>query len=486
MIERLLIFGATGDLVGRFLLPGLAELYDEGKLPDGFRVVGTAREDWDDETFRHHAARQLEQHAAADVSAASREVLVRSLRYRKIDFDDEGSVAEAVAAASDESRAGAPAEPIAAYLALPAAVFPAAVSALGAVGLPSGSRIVLEKPFGEDLKTAMELNQLLARVAGVAGEQAVFRVDHALGMATVQNLLVARLANRVLEPVWNGTHIEQVDIIWDETLALEGRASYYDKTGALKDVIQNHLLQILCLLAMEPPISLGERDFRDRKLDVLRAVRPLTAADVALRTRRARYTAGKLASTGGADGRIVPDYVEEDGVDPQSNTETFAEVVLELESWRWAGTRFLLRTGKALTRRRKEAVVRFRPVPHLPLGYDDEPTVNELRIGLDGPYGLTLRLTGRTTGPPSHLAPLVLDAELSVPELPAYSRVLMDVLDGNSTLSIRGDEAEEAWRVLTPVLQAWADDRVPLREYQAGSTGLPPLHDAANRSEDAR
>jgi glucose-6-phosphate 1-dehydrogenase len=250
-------------------------------------------------------------------------------------------------------------------------------------------------------------------------------------------------------------------------------------------VIQNHLLQILCLIAMEPPISLGERDFRDRKLDVLRAVRPLTPEDVALRTRRARYTAGKLASTGGADGRIVPDYVEEDEVDPQSNTETFAEVVLELESWRWAGTRFLLRTGKALARRRKEAVVRFRPVPHLPFGYDAEPTVNELRIGLDGPYGLTLRLTGRTTGPPSHLAPLVLDAELSVPELPAYSRVLMDVLDGNSTLSIRGDEAEEAWRVLTPVLQAWADDRVPLREYQAGSAGPPPLHDTANRSEDA-
>jgi glucose-6-phosphate 1-dehydrogenase len=282
------------------------------------------------------------------------------------------------------------------------------------------------------------------------------------------------MANRVLEPLWNSTHIEQVDILWEETLALEGRASY-DKAGALKDVIQNHLLQILCLIAMEPPISLGERDFRDRKLDVLRAVRPLTPGNVASQTRRARYTAGKLASTGGADGSIVPGYVEEDGVGPQSNTETFAEVVLELESWRWAGTRFLLRTGKALARRRKEAVVRFRSVPHLPFGYDAEPTVNELRIGLDGPYGLTLRLTGRTTGPPSHLAPLVLDAELSVPELPAYSRVLMDVLDGNSTLSIRGDEAEEAWRVLTPVLQEWADDRVPLREYQAGSAGPPPL-----------
>jgi glucose-6-phosphate 1-dehydrogenase len=223
MIERLLLFGATGDLVGRFLLPAIAELYDEGRLPGGFRVVGTAREDWDDETFRRHAARQLEQHATTDVSNASREALVRSLRYRKVDFKDRTSVAEAVAAASGESLPGAQAEPIAAYLALPAAVFPAAVSALGAVGLPSGSRIVLEKPFGEDLDSALELNRLLARVAGVAGEQAVFRVDHALALATVQNLLGVRLANRILEPVWNSTHIEQVDINWDETLALEGR-----------------------------------------------------------------------------------------------------------------------------------------------------------------------------------------------------------------------------------------------------------------------
>jgi glucose-6-phosphate 1-dehydrogenase len=482
MIERLLLFGATGDLVGRFLLPALAELHDEGKLPDGFRVVGAAREEWDDETFRRHAVRRLEQHTATDVAASSREALVRSLHYRRVDFNDPGSVAEAVAAASGESVAGEQAEPVAAYLALPAAVFAPAVRALGAVGLPSGSRIVLEKPFGEDLDSAVELNRLLARVAGVAGEGAVFRVDHALALATVQNLLGVRLANRILEPVWNSTHIEQVDILWDETLAMEGRVSYYDKTGALKDVIQNHLLQILCLIAMEPPISLGERDFRDRKLDVLRSVRPLTPEEAVSRTRRARYTAGRLASTGGADGRAVPDYVEEDGVDPQRGTETFAEVVLELESWRWSGTRFLLRTGKALAQRRKEAVVRFRPVPHLPFG--DEPAANELRIGLDGPYDFALSLTGRATGPPSNLAPLVLDAELPAPELPAYSRVLMDVLNGDSTLSIRGDEAEEAWRVLTPVLQAWTDGRVPLQEYPAGSGGPPPLDDAASRSGD--
>jgi glucose-6-phosphate 1-dehydrogenase len=484
MIERLLLFGATGDLAGRFLLPALAELYDEGKLPDGFRVVGAAREEWDDEAFRHHAARRLEQHAATDVSAASREALVRSLRYRKVDFGDPASVAEAVAAASGESVAGAWAEPVAAYLALPAAVFAPAVRALDAIGLPSGSRIVLEKPFGEDLESAVELNRLLARVAGVAGEQAVFRVDHALALATVQNLLGVRLANRVLEPVWNSTHIEQIDILWDETLAMEGRVSYYDKTGALKDVIQNHLLQILCLIAMEPPISLDERDFRDRKLDVLRAVRPLTREDVVSRTRRGRYTAGKLASTGGADGRVVPDYVEEEGVDPERDTETFAEVVLELEGWRWTGTRFLLRTGKALAQRRKEAVVRFRPVPHLPFGEDTEPAANELRIGLDGPYDFALSLTGWATGPPSHLAPLTLDADLSAPELPAYSRVLMDVLKGDITRSIRGDEAEQAWRVLTPVLQAWAEDRVPLEEYRAGSGGPPLLDEVASRSGD--
>jgi glucose-6-phosphate 1-dehydrogenase len=183
---------------------------------------------------------------------------------------------------------------------------------------------VLEKPFGEDLDSAVELNRLLARVAGGAGEQAVFRVDHALALATVQNLLGVRLANRALEPLWNSTHIEQVDNLWEETLALEGRASY-DNTGALKDVIQNHLLQVLCLIAMEPPISLGERDFRDRKFDVLRSVRPLTSADVVSRTRRARYTAGQLASTGGSDGRAVPDYAEEEGVDPQRGTETFAQ-----------------------------------------------------------------------------------------------------------------------------------------------------------------
>jgi glucose-6-phosphate 1-dehydrogenase len=473
MIKRLILFGATGDLAGRFLLPALAELYDEDKLPQDFSVTGAAVEDWNDEQFRQHADEQLERHAASDVASASREAVVRSLSYRKIDLKDTASVAALVADASGLTVPDAEVEPVAAYLALPSAVFPVAVKALDSVGLPAGSRIVLEKPFGEDLDSAIVLNKLLKRVTGIAGEKAIFRVDHALGMATVQNLLAVRLANRVLEPVWNSNHIEQVDILWEETLALEGRASYYDRAGALKDVIQNHLLQVLCVIGMEPPISIEERDLRDARFDVLRSVRPLTWADAVTKSRRARYTAGVLADTGGADGRIVPAYVEEEGVNPQRETETFAEIVLELDSWRWSGTRFLLRTGKALSNRRKEAVLRFRPVPRLPFGdhASARPTANELRIGLDGPYGFALHLTGIETGPPSHLAPMILDAELPVPKLPAYSRVLMDVLTGNSALSIRGDEAEQAWRIVTPVLEAWADGRVEMQEYSAGSDG---------------
>jgi len=482
MIRRLLLFGATGDLAGRFLLPALAKLHAAGKLPDNFLIVASSRDQWGDETFRRHATERLSQ-LAADVPAAQRDELVRALRYCASDFNDSESVARVVhLAASDEASGdeaargvGSDAQSVAAYLALPSAVFAPAVKALGKVGLPTGSRIVLEKPFGTDLQSAVELNELLSRVVGVAGEQAIFRVDHALGLATVQNLLGVRLSNRVLEPVWNSAHIRQIDIIWDETLALEGRASYYDRAGALKDVIQNHLLQILCLIAMESPVSLGEPDLRNRKLDVLRSVRSLTEADVVAHTRRARYIAGRLASTGGADGDSIPSYVEEDGVDPTRNTETFAQVVLELDSWRWAGTRFLLRTGKALSRRRKEAVVRFRPVPRLPFGdHAAEPAPNELRIGLDGPHDFTLCLTGSAAGSPPRLAPLVLNAHLSAPELPAYSRVLMDVLNGDSTLSIRGDEAEQAWRVLMPVLRAWTDGRVPLEEYRAGSEGPTP------------
>jgi glucose-6-phosphate 1-dehydrogenase len=286
----------------------------------------------------------------------------------------------------------------------------------------------------------------------------VFRVDHVLGMATVQNLLAMRLANPILEAVWDSHHVEQVEILWEETLALEGRAGYYDRAGALKDVVQNHMLQVLSLVAMEPPSGLQAPDLHDRKLEALRSIRPLTAADLGERTRRARYSAGRLAT-----GESVPAYAEEDGVEPDHETETFAELVLDLDSARWAGTRFLLRAGKALSRRRKLAIVRFRSAGD---------RAGELRIGVDGPDDVSLQLTG---GAPEAPVPLTLSAQPPGSELPAYARVLLDVLNEASTLSIGGDEAEEAWRVVTPVREGWANGAVPLEEYPAGSAGPPPV-----------
>jgi glucose-6-phosphate 1-dehydrogenase len=452
VIERLVVFGGTGDLMGRYLLPGLAALQARGHLPDGFELVGAARDDWDDDQFRSWATQWLEREAAGTDPAATA-ALVTASRYRRIDLGDPASVTACLAGEG----------PVAVYLALPPAVFPIAVSALHRAGLPADSEVVLEKPFGEDVDSAKALNRLLAEEMD---ERHVFRVDHFLAMTTVQNVLGTRLANRVLEPIWNSGHIDEIEIVWEELLALEGRAGYYDHVGALKDMVQNHLLQLLCLVAMEPPISLGERDLRDRKVDVLRSVRPLEGDDVATRTRRARYRAGRVRD------RDIPGYVEEDGVTPEHGTETFAEVVLELDSWRWSGTRFRLRTGKALGQDRKEIVVHFRPVPHHPFDQPQGPAANLLHFGLD-PEGLSLALTGTGPGATLSLVPLVLSAEMEPPDLPAYGRILLDVLRGEATLSIRGDEAEEAWRIVTPVLEGWSRNLAPLEEYDAGSNGPP-------------
>jgi glucose-6-phosphate 1-dehydrogenase len=447
VIERLVVFGGTGDLMGRYLLPGLAALRAGGHLPERFEVVAAARDDWDDERLRGWAAGWLERRTG-DASSD----LLRGLRYQRLDLADPARVEACIAGEG----------PVAVYLALPPAVFGIAVEVLKAARLPEDSQVVFEKPFGEDLESARALNRLIAELVD---ERHVFRVDHFLAMTTVQNVLGTRLANRVLEPIWNSAHIEEVAIVWEESLALEGRAGYYDSVGALKDMVQNHLLQILCLVAMEPPISLGERDLRDRKVDVLRSMRPLTDADVAARTRRARYRAGRIGDT------AVPAYVDEDGVTPGHGTETFAEVTLGLDSWRWSGTRFRLRTGKALARDRKEVVVRFRPAPGLPFEGPLGAVPNVLRFGLE-PEALALELTGTGPSVALSLVPLTLSAQMDPAELPAYGRILLDVLQGNSALSIRGDEAEESWRVVTPVLEGWARDVVPLEEYDAGSSGL--------------
>ena len=460
MIGKLILFGATGDLAGRYLLPALASLLAAGRLPDEFQVIGAAREEWDDASFRRHALRRLEQHAA-DVPVAIRESLVGKLRYQPVDLDDPATAASAIDWVSHGDD-----QPFAAYLALPPAVYPSVVTALGAAGLPAGSRIVVEKPYGDDLASTTSLNALLRRMWGDDEAQIVFRVDHVLGMATAQNLLGLRFANQMLESVWNAAFVEQVDILWEENLALEGRASFYDRAGALRDVVQNHMLQMLCLVAMEPPASLSDRDLRDARLATLRSVRPLAPREILSRTQRGRYTAGRIGD------RAVPSYVDEEGVDPARGTETFVEVVLYVDTPRWAGIPFVLRTGKALSRIRREAVLRFRRLQSLPFRTTSEfDGAGELRIGIDGPEEIVLRLAGSTAGPSPSLAPVTLAGSPPPSDLPAYGRVLLDVLSGGSALSVRADEAEEEWRIVTPILRAWGEGEAPMQEYPAGSEG---------------
>jgi glucose-6-phosphate 1-dehydrogenase len=449
MIRRFVILGATGDLASRYLLPALARLHQVGNLSDELSIVGAAQDDWGPGAFRDHIRARLERHAA-DIPASSRRAVVSRLDYRRADATDPAELAKVL---------GGVRVPLVAYLALPPSVYAGTVRALAAVGLAEGSRVVVEKPFGEDLASAQALNRLLR---GTLPETAVFRMDHFLGKQTVQNILGLRFANRVFEPLWNRNHIARVDIVWDETLALEGRATYYDSAGALRDMIQNHLLQILCLVGMEAPTGLNERDLRDRKVDVLRAVRRLSPEEVARLTVRARYGAGRIGD------REVPAFVDEAGIDPTRGTETFTQVTLAIDNWRWAGVPFCLRTGKALARDRREIAVHFQPVPHLVFGQATDAEPNVLRFQLD-PDRLSLTVNINGPGDPFTLEAAELDLDLAPHELPAYARLLLDVMEGDPALSIRADEAEESWRIAEPILQAWGAGLVPLGEYPAGS-----------------
>jgi glucose-6-phosphate 1-dehydrogenase len=436
--SRLLLFGGTGDLAARSLYPALAALADDGRLPDPFHVVATGSREQTDDEFRTRVQESLDEHAD-DAGEAARRRILDAVRYQRADLDDPDAVAALVRDLPGDG-------PIVAYLALPPSRFADAIRGLAAAGLPEGSRLVVEKPFGEDLDSARDLNALIHEHVA---EEHVFRVDHFLAKQTVHNVLGLRFANRLFEPVWSNQHIDRVEITFDETLALEGRAQYYDGTGALVDMLQNHLLQLLCLVAMDPPSSLEGDDLRDRKVSVLRSVRAEPSQSV-----RAVY-----------DG-----YTDEEGVDPSLETETFAEVTLYVDSWRWSGVPFVLRSGKALGEERREIVVRFRPVPHLAFGERTPPEPNVVRLQL-GPDRLSLDLSMNSDGELFDVGPVVLDTGLRPPDLPAYANVLVHAFDGNPTFSIRGDEAEEAWRVIDPVRDAWRAGKVPMQTYAPGSSG---------------
>jgi glucose-6-phosphate 1-dehydrogenase len=445
--QTLLILGAGGDLTARLLLPGLGGLLTHGDVT-GLSLLGSGAEDCADQQWRRIVTDSF---ATVDAGGADVERVVRDTRYLRADVTREQDLRRLLDACRGR---------VTIYFALPPAITVRACTVLSEIGVPAGTRLVLEKPFGTDAASARALNEVLTRIVP---EDHIHRVDHFLGMSTVLNIVGLRFANRIFEPLLTATHVAAVDIVFDESLALEGRAGYYDGAGALTDMIQSHLLQVLALLTMDAPPSMDALELRDRQAQVLRVTRPWSD-DIAACSRRARYAAGKLGE------RAVPAYAEEEGVDPARRTETLAEVVLAVDNWRWAGVPFRLRSGKALGVGRQEAVVTFRPPPRVPDGLTGHERANRLRIGF-GPDRLSLDANINGPDDPFVLDPVTLEASFGQGLLPPYGEVLRAALTGDATLSVRGDTAEQCWRIVAPFLAAWRAGDVPLQEYPAGSTG---------------
>lgn len=447
MERTLLILGAGGDLTARLLLPGLGGLLTQSRV-EGLALVGSGRADWDDDRWRGTVTRSF---AEAQARGEQSESVVEAARYVRADVTAEADLRRLLDACQGQ---------LIIYFALPPAVTARACQVLAGLQLSRDTRLVIEKPYGTDAASARNLNDLVTQLVP---EDNVHRVDHYLGMSTVLNVLGLRFANRMLESTLNADHVERVDIIFDESLGLEGRAGYYDGAGALVDMLQSHAVQVLSLLAMEAPSTLGERDLRDAKAQVLRATR-VWHDDPVRFSRRARYTAGTIA------GRQLPSYSDEDGVDPTRATETFAEVVVAVNTSRWAGVPFCLRAGKALTALRKQATITFKEPHWVPEGLSGYDRPDRLHIGFD-PDILKLDFNINGIGDPFCVDPVTMEVGFGGGDLPPYGQVLAGVFDGDPTLSVRGDNAEQAWRILEPVLRAWRNDQVPLLEYPAGSAG---------------
>lgn len=448
-VGTLVIFGADGDLTSRLLLPGLGQLLQHER-PHGLQLIGVGQKSLSDAEWRSRVTDSFA--AGAAPGPVTRQVAAASV-FLHADVTDPADLKRVFAACT-----GTPAF----YFALPPAVTIAACSAMQGLTLPEGAVFAMEKPFGTDLASAVHLNR---EVIKLVPEHSVHRVDHFLGKSTVLNVLGLRFANRIFEQVWNRDNIARIEITFDEQLSLEGRAGYYDRAGALVDMVQSHLLLVLALVAMEAPSSLGADDLRGAMAQALRATR---VADVSA-SRRARYTAGSVS------GAAVPSYVDEPGVKGSSGTETLAELTLSVDNWRWAGVPFVLRSGKALSDTRKEIVVTFKDVPHLPTGFTGASGPSRLRIALSpDEIELDMRINGE--GDPFSLDPVRLSTKLAAGELGPYGEVLSGIMADDPTLSVRADEVEECWRIVTPVLAAWKNGEVSLDEYAAGSTGPAEWH----------
>jgi glucose-6-phosphate 1-dehydrogenase len=468
----MVIFGATGDLSGRKLLPALYNLAKQRLLPAGFAVVGAAIDDHNDESFRAHAAEKIKEFSRTQpIDAAVLEAFLAGTYYERVDFSklDDFKVLHRRLEELDHSRQTEGNRIF--YCATPPPTYETITEQISAAGMASGAashRIVVEKPFGSDLKSARELTRILQRVFH---EDSVYRIDHYLGKETVQNILAFRFANSIFEPVWNSNLVDSVQITVAEEIGVELRGAYYDRAGTLRDIVQNHALQLLALVAMEPPLAFEANAVRDEKVKVLRSIRPIADEDVAHSTVRAQYTKGWVL------GEQVAGYREEKNVAQGSLTETFTALKLSIDNWRWAGVPFYIRAGKRLPKRVTEIRILFKRPPHLTFGRKatQELDPNGITLRIQPEEGITLRFGAKVPSAGLKIRSVTMDFQymtsflVETPE--AYERLLLDCMIGDPTLFTRADEVETAWSLIDPIEAAWRDGRPPLGVYPAGTWG---------------